>query len=125
MNHSIVQAHPAADGTSTADRCERNDWCERGPQHKFVCTGPLVSLESSTGSGINGPHQVLQAEITTDGDTGKPELVFDAGGDDWVSWTPAELRRYINKARAHLTQLDAMADLFEAISSQMDEGRVA
>ncbi|MFD7661041.1 DUF6907 domain-containing protein [Streptomyces sp. NPDC059788] len=77
-----------------------------------------TSLDSSAGRYIDGsPHQVLVAQISYDPDTGRPELAFDAGGEDWVHLTPDELRAYVAKVRDHLTRLHAMADQFEAITS--------
>ncbi len=75
-----------------------------------------TSLDSSWGTYPTGqPHQVLQAQICYDPDTGRPELTFDAGGDDWVTLTPDELRAYVARVRDHLTCLHAMADQFEAL----------
>lgn len=77
-----------------------------------------TSLDSSAGRYIDGtPHQVLVAQISYDDETGRPELAFDAGGDDWVTLTPDELRAYVARVRDHLTRLHAMADQYEAITS--------
>ncbi|MFH8751073.1 DUF6907 domain-containing protein [Streptomyces rimosus] len=77
-----------------------------------------TSIDSSWGTYPTGqPHQVLQAQIAYDPDTGAPELTFDAGGDDWVTLTPDELRAYVARVRDHLTRLHAMADAYEAITS--------
>ncbi|MEU7149173.1 hypothetical protein AB0B15_14225 [Streptomyces sp. NPDC045456] len=77
-----------------------------------------TSMDSSAGRYIDGtPHQVLVAQIINDPDTGRPELAFDAGGEDWVRLTPDELRAYVARVRDHLTRLHAMADQYEAITS--------
>ncbi|KOT94509.1 hypothetical protein ADK70_12600 [Streptomyces rimosus subsp. pseudoverticillatus] len=77
-----------------------------------------TSIDSSAGRYIDGtPHQVLVAQISYDDETGRPELAFDAGGEDWVHLTPDELRAYVARVRDHLTRLHAMADQFEAITS--------
>lgn len=63
------------------------------------------------------PRRVsIEAEILVCGDTGRPELVI---GDGWTydAGTADELRAQITAARAHLDQMAALADHYEALTA--------
>ncbi|WP_269858763.1 hypothetical protein [Streptomyces sp. RPT161] len=96
-------------------RCQINDWCVRAPGHTFGCTSAILSIDSSSTGDRPIPHQVLQAQLSYDDEIGLTKLVFDAGGDDWVTYDSGdELRAYLAKVRQHLTRLDAIADQYDA-----------
>ncbi|MGA6159621.1 hypothetical protein ACPEIC_40505 [Stenotrophomonas sp. NPDC087984] len=69
----------------------------------------------------------LQAEITTDGDTGKLALHAATDIDNWDETTPDKLRAMAADARQQLDQIEALAARYEtiaALQALVDEHRV-
>ncbi|WP_432051235.1 DUF6907 domain-containing protein [Streptomyces xiamenensis] len=79
-----------------------------------------ITLASPAFSGDRSPSPAapvsLGAEILTDADTGRPELVISSG-DNVEAGTPEDLRQQIEAAQRQLARLTALADQYEAITA--------
>ncbi|MDX2704063.1 hypothetical protein PV350_14505 [Streptomyces sp. PA03-6a] len=122
MNTTAKKTRKAAQAAPVEPtQCERNGWCVSGYKHPFTCSGQQVSMDSTTEqtyAGTNELYQILNGQITLDGDDNRtPQIAFDGGGDEWVTFSPDQLRGFVAKVRAHLPRLEALADQFEAITA--------